>query len=134
MFASIKTNGASHIVIHVPHEGSEKSLPALARMLESNVVFLQSNYSDVSVVKPSMQIILDDVFKNEHSETEIAIKASVDVLSDDFVIATPEVFASNAKARKRDQDENTRLRTELSFVKQELSRVQDQLKALVEVE
>lgn len=134
MFASIKTNGASHIVIHIPHEGSEKSLPALARMLEQNAVFLNSNYSDISIVKPSMSIILDNVFKNEHSETVIAINGSGEVLTEDFVNATPEVFVSNAKARKRNQDENSRIRTELSYVKQELERVKAQLQSLVDGE
>jgi len=45
MFAQIQTNGATHIIIHIPHEGSEKSLPQLAAMLEQNAVFIQDGYS-----------------------------------------------------------------------------------------
>ena len=34
MFAEIKTNGAHTIVIAIPREGADKTLPALARTLE----------------------------------------------------------------------------------------------------
>lgn len=44
MFAVIETNGATHIAIHVPHQGAEKSLPALARMLEENATFIRTGY------------------------------------------------------------------------------------------
>ncbi|MFM1799063.1 MAG: hypothetical protein RLZZ117_1341, partial [Cyanobacteriota bacterium] len=34
MFALIETNGATHIAIHIPHDGADKSIPALVGMLE----------------------------------------------------------------------------------------------------
>lgn len=133
MFVAIETNGASHIVIHVPHEGSEKSLPALARMLEQNATFIQSNYSSTAIVKPSMSITLSDTFKKESHEDVIAIKESGAVIDETFVNATPEVMVSNAKALKREKDENQRLRTELSFTKQQLETARGQVEALTNV-
>lgn len=130
MFVAIETNGASHIVIHVPHEGSEKSLPALARMLEQNATFVRSNYSSTDIVKPSMQITLSDVFTKEGQEDVIAIKESTAVIDETFVNATPEVMTSNAKALKREKDENQRIRTELSFTKQQLEAAKAQIEAL----
>ena len=35
MFAVIETNGATHIAINIPMEGADRSLPALAAMLEN---------------------------------------------------------------------------------------------------
>jgi hypothetical protein len=130
MFVAIETNGASHIVIHVPHEGSEKSLPALARMLEQNATFVRSNYSSTDIVKPSMSITLSDSFTKEGHEDVIVIKESSAVLDDTFVNATPEVMTSNAKALKREKDENQRIRTELSFTKSQLEASQAQVQAL----
>ena len=134
MFVSIETNGASHIVIHVPHEGSEKSLPAIARMLEQNTTFIRSDYSSIALVKPSMNISLSGVFTHERQEEVFAIKESSAVIGDDFVNATPDVLVSNSKGMKREKDENSRLRTELSFVKQQLAAAKEQLDAIVDAE
>lgn len=134
MFAVIETNNASHVVIHIPHEGSEKSLPALARMLEKNAVFVRSGYSEFSIVKPSMNIVLGDSYKIDRSEEELVIHASTDVLGEDFQIATPEVFTSNAKSLKKKDDEISRQRTEISFLKQQLEQTTAQIKALTELE
>jgi len=134
MFAVIETNSASHVVIHIPHEGSEKSLPALARMLEKNAVFVRSGYSEFSIVKPSMNIVLGDSYKIDRSDEELVIHTSTDVLSDDFQIATPDVFVSNAKSMKKKDDEISRQRTEISFLKQQLEQTTLQLKALTALE
>lgn len=133
MFAAIETNGASHIVIHIPHEGSEKSLPALARLLETNATFIRSDYSDISLVKPSMTISLSDVFTNERSDVVIAIKDSSAVLGDEFVNATPDVMTSNAKALKKAKEENDRLSTEVRFLKSQLEQTTAQVRALTEL-
>lgn len=134
MFAAIKTNGATHIVIHIPHEGSDRSLPALARMLEENAVFVRVGYQDMGVVKPEMGITLGSTYTIEHSEETLAVKESNAVLDDEFVNATPEAFVSNAAARKRATEEQSRLRTELQFTKDELARLRSQLEALTNAE
>jgi len=124
MFAQIDTNGATHIIIHVPHEGADKSLPALAAMLEKNATFMNIGYSETRVIEPKMSILLgDNVNLGNCRNEEVVIKAegSGDILDDSFIIATPQVFASNAKAIKTKEDELSKLRTELSFVKQELA-------------
>lgn len=123
MFAQIETKGASHILINVPHEGAEKSLPALAAMLEKNAVFISIGYSEVKVVEPQMSIILGDkVDLGNYQKEEIVVKVegSGDVLDETFVAATPQVLTSNAKAIRAKEDEIARIRTESNFLKQEM--------------
>lgn len=130
MFATIDTNGATHIAIHIPHLGAEKSLPALAAMLEQNAVFIRSGYQTADIVKPSMGITLGDKFTCANSETDIVVAESGAVIGEDFVHASPETFTSNAKALKREKDENSRLRTENSFLKQEMEALKNRLAEL----
>ena len=134
MFAVIETNNASHVVIHIPHEGSEKSLPALARMLEQNAVFVRSGYSEFSIVKPTMNIVLGASYKIDRSDEELVIKESQHVVSDDFQVATPDVLVSNAKSIKKKDEEISRQRTEINFLKQQLEQTTAQIKALTELE
>lgn len=131
MFAIIETNGASHIAIHVPSEGAEKSLPALANMLEKNATFIQKGWNEAKLVTPKMSITLGDKFETEGDGNVIKIATNGAVVSDDFVIATPEVFVSNAAAMKKRDDEISRLRTELSFVKSERDTAKSQLEAII---
>lgn len=130
MFAVIDTNGASHIVIHVPHEGAEKSLPALARMLEENTTFIRSGYREFSLAKPKMSIELGDTYCIEGQDETLAIATVDSVLDEDFVNATPEVLVSNKKAREKASAEEQRLRNELAFAKDELERLKAKLEAL----
>jgi len=134
MFAAIETNGATHIIIHVPHQGSEKSLPSLASMLEQNATFVRSGYSEFSTVKPNMTIVLGDSYKIDRSEEELIVHASSSVLGDEFVIATPDVFVSNSKAMKKKDEELSRQRTEISFLKQQLESLKSQIEELVKTE
>lgn len=121
MFAIIETNGANHIAIHIPNEGADKSLPALAAMLEHNATFINKGWREIGVVTPKMSIILGDKFETESDDAgELLIKASDDVISEDFVIATPEAFISNKKAIAEKQKEIDRLRSELQSVKYQL--------------
>ncbi len=133
MFATIKTNGASHIVIHIPHDGSDKSLPALVRMLEQNATFINCGYLDTNIVKPTMSIILGDVFKVDSQESELIIKESSAVIGDDFQNWTPEIRTSNAVALKRETDASSKLRIELSFVKSQLEQAKAQITALTDL-
>lgn len=124
MFATIETNGATHIAIHIPHAGAEKSLPALAAMLEQNAVFIRQGYQQLDTVKPKMAITLGDSFSCENYEVVIAVTASTAAPSPEFVPATPAVFVDVSKLRKAKDDEISRLRTELTYVKQQRDALQ----------
>ena len=131
MFAIIETNGASHIAIHVPHDGADKTLPALAAMLENNAVFIRKSWRELSVAKPNMSIILGDEFSAEDTETaELVISANGGVIGDDFVIASPDVFVSNKKAIDRKDAEISRLNKELSHTKAQLDMLRETVAAV----
>ena len=131
MFVSIDTKGANHIVIHIPHEGADKSLPAIARMLEQNAVFIQKSWNSASLVKPEMSIVLGDKFEmDKDGDEQIVVKESTAVLPADFVAATPDVFVSNAKAAKKATEDSQRLRTEVSHLKDQIESLKAQLQEL----
>lgn len=135
MFVSIDTKGANHIVIHIPHEGADKSLPAIARMLEQNAVFIRKEWNSAGLVKPEMSIVLGDKFEvDKDGDEPIVVKESTAVLPDDFVAATPDVFASNAKAAKKAADEAQRLRTEVSHLNHQIESLKAQLQELAEAD
>lgn len=129
MFAIVETNGATHIAIHIPHEGAEKTLPALASLLERNAVFIKRGYQDMETVKPAMSILLGNTYRLEQYgvEVELQIPESNAAPSPDFVIATPAAFTSNAKALAKKAEELTALRKELDYVKSENERMKRQL-------
>lgn len=132
MFAVIETKNATHIAIHIPHEGSDKSLPALAAMLENNATFINKGWREIGVVKPEMSIILGDKFDTESDDAgELLIQTSPAVVGDEFVIATPDVFVSNKKAIAKKQEEIERLRSELQSVKYQLDAANSRINALV---
>lgn len=137
MFATIKTNGATTIAIYIPHDGADRSLPMLAAMLEQNAVFIREGYQELTTVKPVMNITLGDEFRAESYGVEamvLSIPASSAVLEDGFVAASPAVFVSAAKGIKAKEDELSRVRTELSFVKSELARSKEQLESALGAE
>ena len=131
MFATIETKGATHIAIYIPHEGSEKSLPALARMLEQNAVFINVGYNEAKTVTPTMNITLGDKIQIEgYNHDAVAVASSDCVLSDDFVHASPGVFVSNAEFRKKSDAEQSRLRSENSYLKSEIDSLKAKLQEL----
>lgn len=130
MFAIIETNNATHIAIHIPHAGADKTLPALAAMLEQNAVFIRKGYQDMAPVKPSMSISLGDKVTVENYDVEIVVAQSSAVIGEGFVHGTPDILVNNAKALKRKDEELSRLRTELSFSKQQLEDLKEKLVAL----
>ncbi len=132
MFAVIETNGATHIAIHIPHQGAEKSLPAIAAMLEKNAIFINSGWSEFSLVTPSMSIVLGDLYKIDRSGQELAISASPNVLDESFVAASADVFTSNAKGIKSAQEENLRLRKDIDSLKYQLEQANDRIEAMKE--
>jgi hypothetical protein len=135
MFALIELNGATHIAINIPHEGAEKSLPAIAAMLEKNSTFIRQNYSEMVTVQPSMQIILGDEYthKNYNEELFITIPDNdSSVIDDTFQIATVDVFVSNAKRIKDKEDEIVKINKDLSFYKSESEILKDRIAALLD--
>lgn len=124
MFALIETNGATHIAIHVPHEGSDKTLPALAAMLEVNAVFLHAGYQESTAVKPKMTIVLGGSFHHNNYDVDIAIvepgTTPPPVIGAEWVIALPEFYASNAPLRKKLADLETSSRTKVAYLEQQL--------------
>lgn len=122
MFAKIKTEGATHILIYIPGDAAAASLPVLAAMLESNAVFIRDGYSKYDVVEPKMEIVLGNKFTLENYEGEaLTVQAGGEVIDDDFEIATPDVLTSNRKGIEKKNAEIAKLRAELAFVKSQLA-------------
>ena len=134
MFALIKTNGATEIAIHIPHQGAEKTLPALAAMLEQNATFINRGYYEANVVKPEMQIVLGNTYIIDGEKPTIEIAASGSVIGEDFVLDSPEVRISFKKAMESKDKDIERLRAELSMAKMERDRLQDQINAIANPE
>ena len=130
MFAIIKTNGANEIAIHIPRHGAEKTLPALAAMLEQNATFINRGYYEASVVNPEMQIVLGNTYIVDSEKPTIEIAVSGSVIGEDFVTDTPEVRVSFKKVIESKDKEIERLRTELSMAKMERDRLQDSINAM----
>jgi hypothetical protein len=126
MFALIETKQATHIAIHIPHDGSDKSLPALAAMLEQNAVFVRNGYQTLEVVNPNMTIHLKDTIELSGRESELAIvvPASKRTLGDDFVIATSEAYFSNKKTLEQRDETISKLTSEVAFLRVSLQRLQ----------
>lgn len=124
MFALIETNGATHIAINIPLEGAEKTLPALAAMLENNAVFIRKDYNTCETVTPKMGITLGDTLKLEGYEIELKIQKSGAIIDESFVIESPEVRVSNAKGLKTKNELIAKQATEIAFLKSELASLQ----------
>jgi hypothetical protein len=129
MFALIETNSASHIAINIPLEGADKSMPALARMLEANAVFINSSWNEVKTVTPKMSIQLGNVatFGSRESEIAVVVPGSENILDDSFVVETPEVRLSNKKAIKEKDDQIDRLQLELAQTRRQLADLQESI-------
>jgi len=129
MFALIDTKNSTHIVINIPLEGAEKTIPALVGMLENNTKFISKTWSEIEVRNPEMSIQLGDRVSFEARESEVIIldPGSTNVIDDSFVLAEPSVLVSNKKAMESKDAEIARLRTELAHVKQQLQDAMDKL-------
>lgn len=135
MFVTIDTKGATHIAIHIPHDGSEQSLPAIARMLEQNATFLNIGYNEGRVTKPVMSITLGDTFQVEgYNHDPFIIAESGAVIPEGFVNATPEVLTSNSAYKKKAEEEERRLRSENTYLKGEIESLKSKLLELSQAE
>jgi hypothetical protein len=130
MLLIVDTKGATHIAINVPVTGADKSLPAIAAMFEQNAVFIQKSWQNAETKKPEISITLGNEFIVDGGESNVAVAVNGAVLSDDFVIDSPEVRTSNAKAMKSKNDEIKRLSAELSHTKELLNAANERIKEL----
>ena len=132
MFVLIDTKDANHIAINVPHEGADKTLPALAAMFEQNAVFINKSYGSIETVTPAMSIQLGNRVEFEAYGQELAVlpvPKDGNVIDESFVLATPEVYVSYKKILKQKDTEIDRIRTELAHTKQQLQDLQDRINA-----
>ena len=116
MFAVIDCKSANHIAINIPPEGAERSLPALAGMLERNAVFIHKGWNKAEIVEPEMKIILGECVRydfGEQGEFVVGSPEQRDVLDESFALATPEIFVSNKKLIEAKDKEIARLKAEL---------------------
>lgn len=131
MFVVVDTNGANQIIINVPLEGAEKSLPTLAKMLENNAVFICKGWNEFSLKEATMHIHLGDTYRMEHEQELVVTTATKDV-PEDFNIAAPEVMVSNKKALDALGKTNTDLRNEVTYLKSKIDSINGQLHDLQE--
>ncbi len=129
MFALINTKGANHIAIHIPHEGADKTIPALVGMLEQNAVFINKGWGTLETTTPEMSVALGDKITLETNDAVLAVvvPSRAAILDESFVHATPEVRLSYKKVIEKGEAEIQRLRTELAHVKQQLIDLQDRI-------
>jgi hypothetical protein len=117
MFALIKTNGATHIAIHIPSDDScSDSLKQLALMLEKNAIFYEDSWMRPGVVEPEMTVLLADKVKLEgrtDNPEYIVVPPNSAVLDKSFEICTPEVLVSFARQKEKFEESIKRLRNEI---------------------
>lgn len=130
MFALIETNNATHIAIHIPTDKASESLPAIARMLEANAVFIKKQWRSMEVVKASMTIVLGNTYDVEDNEGEaLKITDGSYVIGDEFVAEHPEIFRTNQKYREKKEAELETKRREIDSLKLQVEKLQAALNA-----
>jgi hypothetical protein len=135
MYALIETKNATHIAIHIPAERANESLPAIARMLETNAVFIKKSWREMETVKASMTIVLGDTYDVDDNEGEaLKIISSNDVIGDEFVAESPEVFRSNKAYRDKKEAELKEKCREIDSLKLQVEKLQASLQVALHPE
>jgi hypothetical protein len=130
MFALIETNNATHIAIHIPAEKAHESMPALARMLEQNATFIKQSWREMEVVKPAMSIVLGNSYDVKDSDGEsLKVVERAEVIGDEFVADSPDVFRSNKTYREKKEAEIATQRREIDSLKLQVEKLQAALEA-----
>lgn len=133
MFAVIETNGATHIVIHVPADRAAQSLPALALMLERNATFINKGWRSLDIVTPTMSITLGNKFESDQPEIpHLIIHDGSEIIDETFYAASPERMISQKAAIEKKDSENAKIRKELEFTKQQLANAHERIKELLD--
>lgn len=128
MFVEIETKGATHIFIAVPHEDAPSALPAIARMLEKNAVFIQKGWREMSVKKPVMTINLSDKVEiGDEGDVKVIVFTGEHTIGADFVALTPEVVASTEVMRKKLIDASAALTVQVNGLKAQLAAAEQEL-------
>jgi hypothetical protein len=133
MFAEIKTNGAHTIVIAIPREGADKTLPALARMLENNAVFFSSpSWRDNNIVQPNMTIHLGDSYQFENRDEKFLVQLQdcAAIISEDWQAATPNVLVSNREAIDKLEKRLEERNNQVQLLKLQLDEANEKLQAM----
>lgn len=132
MFAVIETNGANAIVIAIDPENAAQAMPALARMLESNAVFVQSGWSENKVVEPRITFQLGHEFTLEGRDApSISVATGAQpVIGEEFTPYTPEVYTSAKKQLATRDDEIRKLRKEAEMHKAQAELLQERVEML----
>lgn len=101
-------------------------------MLEQNAVFIKRDWRSAEVVKPEMTISLGNTYSvgGDSDTPDIVVAESSAVIAEDFVNWTPEVKASYTKVLASKDKEIERLKAELSMVKMDKDRLQEQINAM----
>jgi len=135
MYALIETKDATHIAIHIPAEKAAESLPAIARMLETNAVFIKKSWREMETTKASMTIVLGDTYDIDNNDGEaLKIITSGDVIGDEFVAESPEVYRSNKAYRDKKEAELKEKSREIDSLKLQIEKLQASLKAALHPE
>jgi hypothetical protein len=135
MYALIETKNATHIAIHIPAERANESLPAIARMLETNAVFIKQSWREMETVKASMTIVLGDTYDIDNNEGEVLkVISSNDVIGDEFIAESPDVYRSNKAYREKKEAEITAQKREIDSLKLQVEKLQASLAAALNPE
>lgn len=135
MYALIETKNATHIAIHIPAERANESLPAIARMLETNTVFIKKSWREMETVKASMTIVLGDTYDIDDNDGEVLkIISSNDVIGDEFVAESPDVYRSNKAYRDKKEAELKEKSREIDSLKLQVEKLQASLHAALHPE
>jgi len=135
MYALIETNDATHIAIHIPAERANESLPAIARMLENNATFIHQSWRELKIVQAGMTINLGNSFDIKDNEGEsLLINSGDDVIGDEFLPESPEVYRSNKAYREKKESEIATQKREIDSLKLQVEKLQASLSAALNPE
>jgi len=135
MLAVIDLKNATHLIINIPLEGSDKSLPALARMLENNCVAVQEGWSSAEIVQPSTTIQLGNNWSStRNSGIVMTVGTSPDVLTEDMIPYSPEIYVSMkdkvANLEKRLSEANEKITYKEAALKEQALQVEGNRKVI----
>jgi len=136
MYAIIETKGATQIVINIPLDGAEKSLPMLAGMFEKNATFINKGWREINLVRPEITVVLGNDYHVTVDETDMVIQPSEhpNIIDNGFVLADQDVFISNRKQREALESKISSLNTELQYQKDLVAKFREQVDALTSLE
>lgn len=117
MFALIDLKDANYMAIHIPAEGADKAIPALAKMLETNAVFVRKNWNDINVTKVNMSIVIGNQLEFDNHDFQMLIKEVDFTFPEGFNFLAPEVLISCKKALEEKEAKIKKLNTEIEYLK-----------------